>query len=378
MKGAPSGDEQLYARVLENVEDGVIALDTEGRITLFNPAVQVFSGLSDRQSRGRRFSEVFGGQEPLLHLVDAALREGRSISDHENILLRRSSLPPLPVSASVSPIFTGQGNQEGAVLILRDLSRVRELEETVRRADRLSMLGTMAAGLAHEIKNPLGGIKGAAQLMEMDLADDSPLREYTQVMVREVERVNGIIEELLDLGHPHPPQMTSVNLAKVLGNIVLFQKEAHRGKEVEFLLHLDPSIPPILGDENLLTRLFLNLVKNAGESIGPSGRIEILTKVASEYHVQQSGNRPVPMIIVEIRDSGCGIPAEELDRIFTPFYTTKTKGSGLGLATCQKIVSEHKGFLKVESTPGEGTQISVYLPFLREAAPGKGHNSPKG
>jgi two-component system nitrogen regulation sensor histidine kinase GlnL len=233
----------------------------------------------------------------------------------------------------------------------------------VRRSDRLSILGTLAAGLAHEIKNPLGGIKGATQLMAMELPEQSPLREYTEVMIREVERVNDIIEELMDLARPRPPQWSPVNLAKVLGNIVLLQKEAHQGKNIDFQLDFDPSIPPLRGDENLLTRLFLNLIKNAAEAIGKQGRVTVSTKVDPNYHLTKPGSRPVPMIMIEIQDNGKGIDPETLEQIFTPFYTTKNKGSGLGLATCQKIISEHEGFLKVDSTPGNGTRISVSLPL---------------
>jgi two-component system, NtrC family, nitrogen regulation sensor histidine kinase GlnL len=358
-------DAQLYIRILENVEEAVVAIDRAGRITFFNPAAQEFTGISERQSLGRHFEELFGGQESILYPVRTAIRAGRSISDHENILLLRPTAPPLPVGVSVSPIYTDRGEHEGVVLILRDLSRVRELEDTVKQADRLSMLGTLAAGLAHEIKNPLGGIKGAAQLLAMELGAMSPLKEYTTVMIREVERVNSIIEELMDLARPRQPQPGEVDLAQVLGDIVLFQKEAHRGKEIEFVLNLDPSIPPLRGDENLLTRLFLNLIKNAAEAIEHKGKIEVVTKVASEYHLNKPGSRPVPFIVIEIRDTGRGIPIAEIDKIFTPFYTTKNRGSGLGLATCQKIVSEHDGLLKMESTPNEGTTCIVSLPFIR-------------
>ncbi|MFA5515215.1 MAG: ATP-binding protein [Desulfuromonadales bacterium] len=363
-KGGPA-DTQLYARLLENLDDGVAAIDRGGRIVFFNPAAQAFFRLSERQSVGQSYQSLFASQKQLLYLIHAAVESGRSISDHENILLQRPPSTPLPVSASVAPIFTNHGEQEGVVLILRDLSRVCELEEAVRRADRLSMLGTLAAGLAHEIKNPLGGIKGAAQLLDMELVEQSALKEYTRIMVREVERVNGIIEELMDLARPRPPQLAPVNLAKVLGDIVLLQQEAHRGKKIDFVLNFDPSIPPICGDENLLTRLFLNLIKNAAEAIDCVGRVEIATRVASEYLLNQPGSRPAPVIVIEIKDTGKGFPPEEIDRVFTPFYTTKGHGSGLGLAICQKIVGEHKGFLKVESTPGEGTVFAVSLPFLR-------------
>ncbi len=168
MKPPGKSDTRLYAQILENLEDAVAAINPGGRIIFFNPAAQEHFGLSERQSVGRAYADLFAGQEKLLYLIDSAVRSGRSISDHENIFLHRPGAPSLPVSVSASPIFSAEGERDGVVLILRDLSRVRELEEAVRRADRLSMLGTLAAGLAHEIKNPLGGIKGAAQLLDLD------------------------------------------------------------------------------------------------------------------------------------------------------------------------------------------------------------------
>lgn len=353
----------LTALVLDNIDRAVIALAADGRVTLFNPAAEAYLGRAARHALGRHYEDLFSGQDALLYLVRAALQDGRSITDDESIFLQRPKAVPLPVSVYAAPIFSKRGEQDGAVMIVRDLTRVRELEETLRRADQLAMLATLAAGLAHEIKNPLGGIKGAAQLLAMELQEDSPLREYTRVMVKETERINGIIEELMDLGKPRPAEMGEVNLAKILGDIVLLQKEAGRGQNIDFVLSLDPSIPPVHGDEGLLTRLFLNLVKNAREAIARSGRVEIETKVSAEYHMTTPGNRPSPLVVVRVRDTGCGISPEEIERIFTPYYTTKSKGSGLGLAICQKIVEDHRGFLKLSSTPGEGTEISVWLPL---------------
>ncbi len=365
MKRRASVPEPFYAQVLDNLEVAVVALDRDGRVTLFNPSAQACFGLSERQCLGKEFEVLFAGQERLLYLIRCALHSGRSISDHENIAIVRSAPPPVPVSVTVSAIYTRNGEREGAVLIVRDLTRIRELEEAVRRSDRLAILGTLAAGLAHEIKNPLGGIKGAAQLLDREVAAQSPLKEYTEVMIRETERVNAIIEELMDLARPRPPQFSPVHLAKILADVVLFQKEAHRAKEIVFSLHVDPSIPPLLGDENLLTRLFLNLVKNAAEAIEHKGGVEISMKISSDYHLTNPGTRPSPLVVVEIRDSGKGICAADLDKIFTPFYTTKDRGSGLGLAICQKIVTEHGGFLKIDSSPQQGTSVVVHLPFLR-------------
>jgi len=363
-----NSEAQIFVKVVENLDRAVISVDRNGCIVLFNPAAESYTGLSRRQSLGRQFDELFAGQTRMVDLVRQTLTAGRSITDEENIALQQTSGVAMPISVSVSPIYDQSDTPDGAVLIMRDLSRMRELEAALRQTDRQSMLGTLAAGLAHEVKNPLGGIRGAAQLLDMELDPQSPLREYATVVIREVERINGIIEELMDLTRPRPLEMGAADLSRILSDIVLLQKEAGRSRCLEFILHLDPSIPPIRGDAALLTRLFLNLAKNASESVADRGRIEISTRIASDYHLLAPGRRPVPWVVVEISDNGPGISDRDMERIFTPFFTTKSTGSGLGLATCQKIADSHQGFIKVNSRPGNGCTFSVSLPFIRNDA----------
>lgn len=373
-------EEQLYQRILENLDRAVIVVDRQQRITVFNPAAQEYTGYSERQARGKLAADLFTGQTELLNLMHQAAAHGRIIADNERLQLERNFAEPLPISASVSPLLDKDGHPDGAILILRDMGRVHELEEAVRNADRLSMLGTLAAGLAHEIKNPLGGIKGAAQLLKMELTEENPLCEYTEVMVKESERINGIIEELLNLSRPRQAEWGEVSLTRILNDIVLFQREAFRGKGVHFDLQLDPSIPGIQGDENLLTRLFINLVKNAAEAAPKSGQVVIRSRIGSEVHLNQPGSRPVPFVVVDVKDNGQGIPQEAREQIFTPFYTSKEGGTGLGLATCQKIVNEHRGFIKLRSKTGSGTTFTVSLPFIRcnEISESQGEEAGKG
>ncbi len=355
----------LYGMILENIDRAVIAFDCDGKITLFNPAAEALIECSSRQVIGKSYQDLFKDQETLLYLVKVALEEGRSITDDEGLYLHRANASPLPINAYTAPIFAQRGNQDGAVMIIRDLSRIKDLEGTLRRADRLSMLGTLAAGLAHEIKNPLGGIKGAAQLLSMELSEESSLQDYTQIMIKEAERINFIIEELMDLGNPREPEIGDVDLTKIMNDIVLLQREAARSRNILFKLKLDPSIPPVQGDEGLLTRLFLNLIKNARESISNEGDVVIETRIVSNYHMTGPGRRSSPMVDIIISDTGCGIDQHEMERIFTPYFTTKSKGSGLGLAISQKIIEDHNGLLKIESTPSEGTTVTISLPLRR-------------
>ncbi len=355
---------EYYANVIDSVGDGVIVLDGVGSVTLMNPAAEEITGVSRRQAQGAAFSAVFKGETVLLEMVGKTASTGMTISDHENIVLRKGG-HMVPVSATTSPLLLANGEVIGTILVLRDLTNVRELEEAVRHADRLSTLGTLAAGLAHEIKNPLGGIKGAAQLLERELSEESEMRDYTRVVLKEVQRVNRIVDELLELASPRKLKLDQVNLHKILGDIIILQRRTIEGKPVAIQQQFDPSIPPILADEGLMTQLFLNLIKNAVEAVGESGTIRVTSKVWSDYSMTHKGERRSRMVAVEVSDDGPGIKKDQLEHLFTPFFTTKAKGTGLGLAICQKIVSEHRGLIKVDSDPGRGTTFTVMLPLIQ-------------
>ncbi len=355
-----------YAMILENIDDAVIAIDQQGLIIFFNPAAHHLTGLSDKQTLDKSFFDCFLQQKALCYLARTTLEEGRSISSHETITLKTSTRKQRQVSVTVSPIFSTSYPQQGAVLVLHDLTRVHSLEGAVRHADQLAMIKTMAAGLAHEIKNPLGGIKGSAQLLQMELATNNELQEYTQLIVRETERINRIIEELLDLSRPRKAQLEPINIGRMLNEIVTLQKTTAVDRDIHFKWQLDPSIPDIPGDHDLLTRLFLNLIKNGCEATAPKGEITITSCIDSDYQRSLPGIRPTPMVQITISDQGPGISSAELEKIFTPFYTTKPGGNGLGLSICQKIVTDHEGLLQFIDQPDGGTQVKVSLPLFHK------------
>ncbi len=356
---------QEYVMILENIDDAVIAMNQEGIINLINPSAQSFTGRSEKSSIGKSFFECFAWQEALCALTRKVLDEGRSISDYETVTLQPQGIRRArPVSVTISPIFSTQGPQRGAVISMHDLTQVRALEESVRHADRLTMVGTMAAGLAHEIKNPLGGIKGSAQLLQMELGENAELKEYTQLIVRETERVNRIIEELLDLAKPRKACVESVNINKLLDEIVSLQKNSFHERGIQFRWQLDPSIPEIPGDPDLLSRLFLNLVKNACEATPDNTEIFLESRIDAEYHLSLPGTRPTPMVLIRVSAQGPGISQEELEQMFTPFYTTKSGGNGLGLPICQKIVTNHGGMLHYVKRAEGGTTAQVSLPLF--------------
>jgi two-component system nitrogen regulation sensor histidine kinase GlnL len=357
---------EYSSNVIDSVGDGVIVVDDRLAITLMNPAAEEITGISRKQALGAPFQVCFRGQDAITGMVEKTSTTGMTISDHENLVIRKG-FRVIPVSATTSPLLTPAGDSIGTILVLRELTKIRELEEAVRQADRLSSLGTLAAGLAHEIKNPLGGIKGAAQLLERELPEGSELREHTTVMLKEVARVNKIVEELLDLTTPRRLAQSEVNLHKILGDIVMLQKQTARNRNIVFQQDFDLSLPPFLADEGLLTQLFLNLIKNAMEAMEEmerQGTIRIVTRFVSEYSMTKKGRRRSRMVGIDITDDGPGMTEDQLTQVFTPFFTTKSGGTGLGLAICQKIVTEHRGMIKVDSKQGKGTVFSITLPLV--------------
>lgn len=355
--------EDYYATVIDSVGDGVIVVGSNGRITLCNPAAEQITGFSQKQAQGTEFDKLFSLETTLVEMLTKTMHTGITISDHENVVVR-STGKITPVAVTCYPLIEGNGDNIGAILTLKDITYIRELEAAVRQADRLSTLGTLAAGLAHEVKNPLGGIKGAAQLLEREFEPNSEMLEYTRVVIRETERIDHIIRELLELASPRALKFAPVNLHKILGDIMLLQKQAVADRQVAFIQHLDPSIPEIMADEEMLTRLFLNLICNAIEAIGIDGRLSVSSRVLSDYRMMQN-QRNSRMVAIEVADDGPGIPQEDLENIWTPFFSTKSGGTGLGLTICHKIVSEHRGMIKAESDSIHGTKFTVLLPLVR-------------
>lgn len=352
-----------YATVIDSVGDGVIVIDSGGFITLCNPAAEEISGISRKQAQGAEFNKLFALETTLLEIVSKTIRTGITISDHENVVVR-STGRVTPVAVTCYPLVLGSGEHIGAILTMKDITYIRELEAAVRQADRLSTLGTLAAGLAHEVKNPLGGIKGAAQLMEREFEPGSEMLDYTRVMIRETDRIDHIIRELLELASPRGLKLAPVNLHKILGDILLLQKQSVGGREIIFSSNFDPSIPEIIADEEMLTRLFLNLIRNALDAMADSGRVTVSSRVLSDYYMAKK-ERHSRMVVIEVADNGPGIPRDDLENIWTPFFSTKSGGTGLGLTICHKIVSEHRGMIKAESEPGHGTKFTVLLPLVQ-------------
>ncbi len=349
--------------VLESFGDAVVLTDREDRVTFLNHVAEQLVRQSDAAIQHRPCREVFSGAELIAEMVRRTRELGQSESCGEELV--RLGDHVLPVRISCSPVWGPSDEIEGVVLILQDLSHQKTLETQVRRNDTLVRLGGLVAGLAHEVKNPLGGIRGAAQLLARRYADLSDVGEYTGVMIREVDRLTRLVEQLLTLGDASPQDMQVLNVHRLIDEaIALISTELTR-HSVQVQRQYDPSLPEILGDDAQLTHVFLNLIKNALEVMPNGGTLTLRTRMETDYHILRTAQGTAKFLRVEVMDSGPGFADNLGERAFEPFYTTKAKGSGLGLSICERIVNAHGGAIRAGNRNEGGAVVCVNLPLVK-------------
>lgn len=351
-----------YEDLLSSLQDSVIILDPEGRILVLNQAAEELTGFSGSQVAGRAIGEVFPPPAPLASLVAKTVDQGRSHADFDATMTRADGAR-LFVSAVASLVSNPRGESRGVVLILRDLSRVRDLEELVRRSERLAALGVLAAGVAHEVRNPLVGVRAAAQLMEREAGFPPHLQEFTGIIIRQVDRLNRIVDSLLAFAGGRPLRLRSCNVNQIVDEALRLEESALQAGGVGAVRKYDPEVPAVAGDPDRLLQVFLNLIRNGAEAMAGAGG-ELAVRTRFERLAPQCGGRAAA--VVEIGDRGPGIPPEVQQQLFNPFFTTKDGGTGLGLSISLRIVEEHGGAVEVHSQMGQGTTFRVLLPLATD------------
>ncbi len=355
-----------YEALVRGLPDALVGVDADLRIILWNPAAEDLLGRSARRVTGRALKDVFPPETSLVRHLTDTLATGESRSE-SSAVIEGPDGHPVHVSLATAPLAGRSGAVTSAVAVVRDISRLRQLESEVRRGETLAAAGQMAVGLAHEIRNPLSAIRGAVQLMQRELGDEARWGEYTAVLLKEVTRVNSIIEMLLDLGRPVTLRVVPLNVHQLLERVALLLEEEAASLGVQFVRRYDPSLPAILADEDRIVQVFHNLVRNAIEAMPGGGRLTLVTRLSMNplFAKVDLGQGQKSLAEIQIADEGQGIPEATRDKLFTPFFTTKDRGLGLGLALCHRIVEEHKGAIQVTSEPGRGTAVSCFLPIAK-------------
>jgi two-component system nitrogen regulation sensor histidine kinase GlnL len=354
-----------YESLIAGLPDAVVGVDDGLRVMLWNPAAEALLGRSARRTIGRALKEIFPPDTSLVRHLGDTLATGESRSESEAVV-EGGDGRPVHVSIVTAPLARS-GDVEAAVAVIRDVSRLHQLESEVRRGETLAAAGQIAIGLANEIRNPLGAIRGAVQLMRRELGDDARLGEYTDVLLKEVDRVNRILEMLLDISRPVTLRPVPLNVHQLLERVALLSEEMASRRRVQIVRRYDPSLPPILADEDRILQVFHNLVRNAIEAMADGGRLTLVTRPSMNplFTKVDLGHGQRSMAEIQVIDEGQGIPETTRARLFTPFFTTKDKGLGLGLALCHRIIEEHHGGIHITSEPSRGTAVSCFLPIAR-------------
>ena len=332
--------------VVSNLPVGLIATDRQGRIAVFNSAAGKISGLDPLEALGQDPDRLLPSQ---LCGLKTSLDQGTIIREREMACTFNGQT--VPVSVSATRIVNENNETVGHILILRDLAEVHRLQAEIRRQEKLAALGGLAAGVAHEIRNPLSSIKGLATYFGEKFEPQSEDRDLAQVMIQEVDRLNRVISELLEFARPAEIKRRPYDLNDLLRHCLQLVQQDASAKQIDIQGNFADELCQVAVDPDRMSQCILNLYLNAIEAMATRGRLT----VTSEQTVHQE-------VRIQITDTGDGIAAVDLEQIFNPYFTTKSKGTGLGLAIVHKIVEAHDGHIQVESVPGEGTRFTLTLP----------------
>ena len=345
--------------ILEAALDGLIVVGDDLKVEFANAEACRMLETSSEAACGGLVGRV-ARDLSLEALARAVLRTGRATVQDDRLLARRFA-PPLVVDVAASPLWDEQRRASGVVIALRDRTIQRSLAERVAEREQLSAWGTIAAGIAHEVKNPLGGIRGAAEILASRTSDPKQ-RDAAELIVREVDRIRSLVDELMIFDGRDDLQLDSVNIHRVLDDVVELLSMDPIASGVKLERSFDPSIPELRADGGRLMQVFLNLGRNALQALEGEGTLRIETRMALDHRLAASDGATLPTVVVTVADDGPGIEPDVLDRLGTPFFTTRARGTGMGLALCLHWVSRHGGELRIESEPGSGTRARVALP----------------
>jgi len=334
------------AEMVANLPEGIIATDPSRTITFINPIAQEMLRLAPSESIGKSAKT----------LLPASLNElMETVASSKSAVEKELSLPDrqgaeLTVSVCVTDIFSEDGDYVGTMFILRDLTQIRRLQDMVQKQEKLAAIGNLAAGVAHEVRNPLSSIKGYATYFASLFAEDSEKKKAAEVMTAEVDRLNRVISELLEISRPSDLKRRKTDLCFLLRSSLRLVQQDTESAGVTVQSDCTETLEPIMVDPDRITQALINLYINAIQAMPDGG------KLAVSLQEREAG------IELTVADTGTGMTDETKKKIFDPYYTTKNTGTGLGLAVVQKVIESHGGAIKVDSEINNGTRFTIFLP----------------
>jgi two-component system sensor histidine kinase HydH len=339
---------QDYSKqVVSSMASGLISIDRKGKIVSYNQTALGLLDLKEDSIRDAKIDFLLDIDKIGLHDV---LNDNRTISDRE-FKYQKHTGGVIPLSISVSPICSDNGECNGAVLIFRDLRKIKQLESRVRRSEKLASVGQLAAGIAHEIRNPMSSIRGFAQFLMHALKEKPKEKEYAGIMIKEIDRINRIVTDLLTFASPKEAILEPTNVNELINHVIHLVESDVQSKNISIIFRNDPDLKDFPLDAYQITQALLNLLINSIKFSDEGGKILI------DASLNQKGS----ILVIQVEDDGPGISKENILKIFDPFFTTRETGTGLGLAIVHKIIENHSGEIDVLSPPPDKSKGCLFI-----------------
>ncbi|HEY6873436.1 MAG TPA: ATP-binding protein [Geobacteraceae bacterium] len=348
--------ERLNSSIVSNLDSGLVTLNKEGKIRVFNRYATELTGMTQEDAYDRPLTEIIP--------AFSADSRGESFVHRGEVEYRDPFGGTMILGFKTAPLLDKGGKRAGIIVALQDITRFKSMEAELKKADRLAAIGELSARIAHEIRNPLASISGSVQLIAQGERVDANDKKLLEIVLRETDRLNGLIGDFLAYARPTPPLKMPILLKRFLSDLAVLLRTDPRFAQVEIVSDYRDDIT-IYADRDQFQQVFWNLLVNAAEAMPAGGEIRV---AAEHLVVEDAGVQPVSVIKISVADTGKGMAQEEIRRVFEPFFTTKTGGSGLGLATVYRIVESHAGIIRVDSAIGKGTTFTMYLPVSERTA----------
>ncbi len=341
----------LHERIVESIRSGLITIDLDGKIYTFNKTAEEITGYKAKDMRGKSIYSLMG---------DIGLQIGKALNSENSAELQPRyevgfTTPDgfvVQLGYGISPLFAENGDKTGLIVTFQDLTEIRSMEESVRRKDRLAAVGRVAAGLAHEIRNPLGAMRGAIQVLESQTKKDSAQANLMDIILRESDRLNKIITNFLTYARPRMSNFSEVDVREAINDTITLLEHSPDVNDTHKLKADVPDNPVIVSaDISQLKQIFWNLSRNSLQAMTDGGELKVSLKTLENNRIR-----------IVFSDTGCGMSPEQVEQLFEPFSKSTTGGTGLGLSIVYQIIRDHNGTINVSSVENKGTKITIELP----------------
>ena len=345
----------FHKAIIQHINVGLITLDLKGQITFLNKSTVDLLGYSVTDLEEKNIVEILEDNELISAILDPPIREKEIFIVHRNG-------EKIPISLSSASLIDEENDHEGIIIILNDITEIYNLKKQMERMDRLAMLGELSTGIAHEIRNPLAGVKANAQVLADLHEGDQDISDYTDRIVREIDRANKLLQEFFKFAKPSKPKLKYNDIDMIIDSVYLLLSPVLRTHEIQFKSDLSNLLPQVFVDADQIEQVILNLFLNAIDamkSVDTKRILSIETDTTIRKLIDKSGRTySKEMVKIRISDNGTGIENQVLEKIYNPFFTTKSDGVGLGLSISSRLIEENSGTLDVES------KVNVYTAFI--------------